>query len=98
MDVSKEIQRGLILKILLVCYPESRTLYDVLVQLVKGQSQECDSRTLQFHIGYLHDRGYVATERLRSGPTNISLYIVRLTAKGVDLLDGRLPEDTGVLF
>jgi hypothetical protein len=97
-DVYKGHQRGLIVETLMVFYPDAISFSDLLVQMVRAQSQVIDARGLAYHIGYLKDGGYILTERLRSGKADLELQLVRVTARGIDLKDGRIAEDPGVIF
>jgi DNA-binding PadR family transcriptional regulator len=48
------------------------------------------------HIEYMREKGYVRVEELQSG-RNVR-EIVKITAKGIDLLNGHIPEDPGILI
>jgi len=96
MEDPHAIKRGVIIKLLVAYYPHPKAVGDLLVALVKGQAQQMDMRGLAVHLGYLQDKGYVVMERLHSGRANFELQTVRLSARGLDLHDGRIPQDDGV--
>ncbi|HEV2424300.1 MAG TPA: hypothetical protein VGZ29_05680 [Terriglobia bacterium] len=95
-----EIERGRILQILLVRYPDSLSFADLKLHLVRQgcviEPGRMGDRVMAFHLAYLKDRGYVALEKLRAG--DVEMGTARLTARGVDLMDGRIERDSGVAF
>lgn len=97
-----EIDRGRILQILSVRYPDAVSFADLKIHMVRQgctvETGRSGDRRLAFHLGYLQDRGYVALERLRAGVPDFELQTARLTARGLDLLDRRVVADPGVAF
>jgi hypothetical protein len=94
--IRKERERGLILEILVAFDLDWVPFAELRMQLVRMQHIPISPDGLQFQITYLKDRGYVETKRLYAGRAEVELTAVRATAKGVDLLDGRIEEDPGV--
>ncbi len=97
-DVRHEVQRGVILMILVhrnldwVPFPELRA------QMARGQGYPLTDSELWFHLRYLAGRDYIETRNPRPGRADISLYLVRALPKAVDLLDGRVERDVGIAF
>src|SRR5579875_3453694 len=79
----KEIVRGKILYYLGLIYPQAATL-----PLLQGE--------LDFHVAYLAEKGLVAVEGVRGPHTHRNISLVKITAKGIDYRDGRLPTDEGI--
>jgi hypothetical protein len=46
---------------------------------------------------YLQDKGYVRIELIRDPISGVKREVVRLTARGTDLLEGSLDDDPGVI-
>ncbi len=99
-EIRDEIVRGVILTVLIKHRLEWITFGSLRVQVQRGQGYSLEENELRFHLAYLGDstRGYVENKSLRAsrGATDFSL--VRATARAVDLLDGRIAPDPGVLF
>src|SRR5579875_1321564 len=51
---------------------------------------------LNFHVAYLAEKGLVAVEGVRGPHTHRNISLVKITAKGIDYRDGRLPTDEGI--
>ena len=96
-DNHHEAERGCILQILMVRYPDPISFSRLYVQLI-GQGQEATERDLRFHLYYLQQKGYVMLEKLSAGRAEIEMQTVRLSARGVDLLDRRIDADPGITF
>lgn len=84
--------RGALLKVLANYYPgvvDSKVLEALATDLgFEMRDRECDG-----HIAYLAEKGFASlTKRKAEG---IEIHIVKITAKGLDLLDG-IVEDPGV--
>lgn len=47
---------------------------------------------------YLADKGYITVVDVREDNLSGIDYLINLTAKGVDLLEGSIPEDPGVMI
>jgi DNA-binding MarR family transcriptional regulator len=87
--------RGRILKILERAYPDE--IGDELISLTLNDIHMCTGPAiLRGHIDYLEEKGYVESRELHSDELEMSRRMVRLTAKGKDLLEGSISPDPGV--
>ncbi len=93
----KELERGVILRALILFNLDWMTLRDLWVQ-VGGQGYLLDDDTRTFDLNGLEQRGYIERKSLRSGRMDFELQMVRATVKAVDLHDGRIPPDEFVRF
>lgn len=96
-DNRHEIERGRILQILCVRFPDAMPFNSLFAEVV-AQGEIVSERSMRVHVGYLQGKGYVALEKLRAGRSEIEMQTVRLTARGLDLVDRRLDPDPGVKF
>jgi hypothetical protein len=91
----KEIIRGKILYYLALIYPQPATL-----PLLQGEldifGYPVSTEQLSFHVAYLEEKGLVSTEKKRGPKSAHEILLVRITARGIDYHDGRLPADEGV--
>jgi hypothetical protein len=91
----KEIIRGKILYYLALIYPQPATL-----PLLQGEldifGYPVPMEQLHFHVAYLEEKGLVAVERVRGPHSSREIPLVKVTAKGIDYYDGRLPKDEGI--
>ncbi len=91
---AKEI-RGRILKIIHINYP--REVSDRVIALTLNDIRMVvSSGVLAGHFSYLEEKGYVELEEMHSQPLGLTMTMVRLTAKGKDLLEGNIDSDPGV--
>jgi|SRR5690348_199165 hypothetical protein len=91
----KEIVRGKILYYLKLIYPQSATLPLLQGELdIFGYPVPIDD--LDFHVAYLAEKGMVSAENIRGTHARRPITLVKITAKGIDYFDGRLPKDEGV--
>ncbi|HEX5411751.1 MAG TPA: hypothetical protein VFZ27_07795 [Terriglobia bacterium] len=100
----KEIVRGKILYYLKLIYPQPATLPLLQGELdIFGYPVPIDD--LDFHVAYLAEKGLVNVDNVRGpvpsgtgrGPhARRYITLVKITAKGIDYFDGRLPKDEGV--
>jgi hypothetical protein len=99
-EIRDEIIRGLILCVLVKNRLEWMTFGSLRVQVQRGQGYALEDSELRFHLAYLSDstRGYIESKALRAGRGATDFSLVRATAKAVDLLDGRIDADPGVMF
>src|ERR1043165_5725386 len=99
-ELRDEIIRGVILSVLIKHRLEWVTFGSLRVQVQRGQGFPLEDNELRFHLAYLGDstRGYVENKSLRAGRGATDFTLVRATARAVDLLDGRIDHDPGVLF
>ena len=91
----KEIIRGKILYYLGLIYPQAATM-----PLLQGEldifGYPVPIEELNFHVAYLTEKGLVAVERVRGPRSRREIPLVKITAQGIDYVDGRLPDDEGV--
>lgn len=91
----KEVIRGKILYYLALVYPQAVTLPLLQGELdLFGYSLPMDE--LRFHLAYLSEKGFLAVEAAASVQPRRKVEQVKITAKGIDYHDGRLPADEGV--
>jgi hypothetical protein len=90
-----EMIRGKILYYLKLIYPQSATL-----PLLQGEldifGYPVPMEDLDFHVAYLSEKGLVNLENVRGPQARRYVTLVKITAKGIDYIDGRLPADEGV--
>ena len=93
--LQKEIIRGKILYYLALVYPQAVTL-----PLLQGEldlfGYPVPMDELRFHLAYLSEKGFAAVEDTASVQPRRKIELVKITAKGIDYQDGRLPADEGV--
>jgi hypothetical protein len=91
----KELVRGKILHYLALVYPQPVTL-----PLLQGEldlfGYPVPMDELNFHLAYLTEKGLVALEDAGSVQPRRKVALVKITAKGIDYYDGRLPAEEGV--
>ena len=91
----KEIIRGKMLYYLGLIYPQAATL-----PLLQGELDFLGYRIpleeLHFHVAYLAEKGFVGVDGVRGPHTQRNIPLVKITAKGIDYRDGRLPADDGI--
>jgi len=91
----KELIRGKILYYLALVYPQAVTLPLLQGELdLFGYPVPIDE--LRFHLAYLAEKELVAVEEPGSLQPRRKVTLVKITAKGIDYQDGRLPADEGV--
>ncbi len=92
-----EIIRGKILYYLKLIYPTAATL-----ALLQGEldifGYPLPLEELNFQLAYLSEKDLVAIGPKSGQPVSrrASITLVKITARGIDYLDGRLPPDEGV--
>lgn len=91
----KEIIRGKVLYYLALIFPQSATL-----QLLQGEldffGYPVPIDELSFHVAYLAEKGLVSIEGVRGPHSQRNVQLIKITAKGIDLHDGRITPDEGV--
>lgn len=91
----KEVVRGKVLFYLNLIYPQSATIPLLQAEMdYFGYSLPLEE--LSAHIAYLTEKGMVQIESLRGPYSPRSSQRVKITARGIDYLEGRLPPDDGV--
>ena len=91
----KEVVRGKMLYYLALIYPQAATL-----PLLQGEldifGYAVPLEELEFHLAYLEEKGFVSVERARGPKSHREVTLAKITAKGIDYYDGRIPADEGV--
>jgi hypothetical protein len=91
----KELIRGKILYYLALIYPQSATL-----QLLQGEldffGYPVPIDELSFHVAYLREKEFVMVEGVHGRHSRRPVELVKITARGIDYYDGRLPADDGI--
>jgi hypothetical protein len=91
----KEIVRGKILYYLALIYPQAATL-----PLLQGEldlfGYPVPMDELNFHVAYLTEKGLVTFENAHPPKARRAVTLVKITAKGIDVYDGRLPAEEGI--
>lgn len=91
----KEITRGKILYYLALIYPKAATMPLLQGELdIFGYPVPMDQ--LNYHIAYLAEKGLVAVDSARGPHSQREIPLVKITARGIDYYDGRLPQDEGI--
>jgi hypothetical protein len=93
--LQKELIRGKILYYLALVYPQAVTL-----PLLQGEldlfGYPVPMDELRFHLAYLAEKELVALDEPGGIQPRRKVTLVRITAKGIDYQDGRLPADEGI--
>jgi len=91
-----EAHRAAIIRLLVPLYPGGMT-FAGLQQALMIERRPLDSRELDFHLAYLEESNYLVLDKepARRGRRQKTLH-AKAARKAVDLLDGRIPEDTGI--
>jgi hypothetical protein len=93
--LQKEIIRGKILYYLALVYPQAVTL-----PLLQGEldlfGYPVPMDELKFHLAYLSEKGLVTVEDGGSVQPRRRVALAKITAKGIDVHDGRLPAEEGI--
>jgi hypothetical protein len=91
----EEVVRGKILYYLALIYPQPATL-----PLLQGEldifGYPVTSEQVNYHVSYLAEKGLVSVECKRGPKSAREIELVKITARGIDYYDGRLPGDEGV--
>lgn len=91
----KDLIRGKILYYLALVYPQAVTLPLLQGELdMFGYPVPIDE--LRFHLVYLSEKGFVSIEDVASLQPRRRVELVKITARGIDYQDGRLPADEGI--
>lgn len=87
--------RGWILRILNYNYPESLSVEAITLTLGKLEYSVTSFAVAGF-IDYLEEKGYLESRQVEVPEAGIARRVVRLTARGKDLVEGNIPADPGV--
>ena len=90
----KEI-RGWILRFLYNMLPKFGSAESVAGLLLKA-GYDVTPLQVQGHFRYLEDKGYVELQDIDLQEMRVSRHLAKLTSKGVDFVEGNLPEDPGI--
>jgi len=91
----REIIRGKILYYLALVYPQPVTLTLLQRELdLFGYPVPMDE--VNFHLAYLSERELVSVTNTVLPVTQRSIRLVKITGRGIDYQDGRLPADEGI--
>jgi len=91
----KEAVRGKILYYLALIYPQAATLPLLQGELdLLGYPVPMDQ--LESHLGYLLVKELVSLDKFSPAQRLRKVTLVKITAKGLDYYDGRLPADPGI--
>lgn len=89
------VERGRILKILYNAFPDGVNK-DVLSLTMQEMSFHLTEGVLRGHCDYLAGKGYIEVDGDKGN--FITDYNVKITPKGIDLLEENIPVDPGVKF
>ncbi len=92
--VAREI-RGRIMKILDINYP-NLTGDHLISEILTDVQYCCSPPQVKTYLAYLAEKGYVEMKDVNSVEVGITRCLVKLTAKGKDLLEGSIDADPGV--
>lgn len=92
--VNREI-RGRIMKILNLNYPTPANEH-LIGEILTDLAYTCSPPQVMTHLNYLEEKGYVKMQDVEVKEFDIHRCLVRLTAKGKDLLEGSIDADPGV--
>lgn len=91
----KELVRGKLMYYLHLIYPQTATL-PLLQAEMDYFGYAIPIEDLSFHVAYLAEKGLVEVENVHGPYSHRAVSMVKITARGIDLLDGRLPPDEGI--
>ena len=90
-----ELIRGKILYYLSLIYPQAATLPLLQGELdIFGYAVPTDE--LNGLVAYLAEKAFISLEKIRGPVARRAITLVKITANGIDYLDGRLPADEGI--
>jgi hypothetical protein len=85
------------MQILKVAYPGPATL-EILEITLNDLSCSTSPALLRGYVEYLAEKGYVKVWEENDDVLGVTRTMVKLTAAGVDLLEGNIPADPGVVL
>jgi DNA-binding PadR family transcriptional regulator len=89
--------RGYILVLCKHSYPYGCS--EQLIGTFLAQSQfSCSPAEIKGHLEYLEEKGYIRMEELRVDKLKLHRVVAYITAKGIDLLEGSIPSDPGIML
>jgi hypothetical protein len=96
-DIRHETERGVLLRILILNDLDWMPVTGLQRQMV-GQGFLISFEEMKFHLNYCEQKGLIERKSLRAGRTKLELDTVRATTHAVDLQDGRIVADPGIMF
>ena len=90
-----EMFRGKILYYLHLIFPQAATL-PLLQAELDFFGYPATLEEISFDLAYLQEKGFVSVESVRGPYTQRNVNLVKITARGIDYFDHRLPEDPGI--
>jgi len=91
------IARGQILHILKIAYPGPASL-ELLETTLNDRKYPSSPAVLKGYLDYMADKGYVKVWEEHDDMMGVERTLAKLTAAGIDLLEGSLPADPGVVL
>lgn len=91
------IVRGHVMRILKVAYPGPATL-ELLEITLSDRACPSSPAIIRGYVTYLEEKGYVITRDEKDDILGVTRTLVKLTAHGIDLLEGNIPADPGVVL
>ncbi|SHJ59984.1 hypothetical protein [Desulfofundulus thermosubterraneus] len=91
------IVRGHIMQILKVAYPGPASV-ELLEVTLNDRSCPTSPAVLNGYLAYLAEKGYITRWEEKDDILGVTRTLVKLTATGVDLLEGNIPADPGVVL
>lgn len=91
------IVRGHIMRILKVAYPGPATL-ELLEVTLYDRAYPTSPAMIKGYVTYLEEKGYVTVREEKDDVLGVTRTLVKLTATGIDLLEGNVPADPGVVL
>ena len=89
---SREI-RGRIMKILKLNYPQ-QTGDKLIAEILLDAQYSTTPAAVETQLIYLREKGYIALEEAEC--LGVSRKLAKLLPKGIDLIEGNIPQDVGV--
>jgi hypothetical protein len=91
------IIRGHIMQILKVAYPGPVSI-ELLEVTLNDRACPASPAVVKGYVEYLADKGYVKFWEQKDDVLGVTRTLVKLTAEGIDLLEGNIPPDPGVVL
>jgi predicted transcriptional regulator len=89
------IARGHIMQILKIAYPGPASL-ELLEVTLNDRSCNTSPAIIRGYVDYLAEKGYVHVWEEKDDVLNVQRTLVKLTAHGVDLMEGNISPEPGV--
>jgi DNA-binding transcriptional ArsR family regulator len=102
--------RGDIIRTLKEAYGGEMMMVRTLIRALDAQGFPLSQEDMEFHLAYLSDQGYIQIRRMRETPgyrrdralprgvRPDTIAFARLLPRGLQLMDGLIPEDPSVAF